>query len=181
MVTAIFLAALVAERLVELFLSRRNAALAFQKGAAEVGKLHYAVMTVFHGAFIVSCFLEAGPFEPVRFFALLPLALGAQALRYWAIATLGERWNTRVIVLPDSEPVTGGPYRFMKHPNYLAVCLEMAVVPLMLGAYVTAVVFSLGNAVLLWVRIRVEERALGPKWEQAFEGKRRLFPGVRGG
>jgi methyltransferase len=181
MVTAAFLALLVAERLLELALSRRNAARAFARGAVEVGRLHYAVMAVFHGAFFVACWLTARPFEPVRFLGLLPLALGAQALRYWAIHTLGDRWNTRVIVLPDAEPVTFGPYRYMRHPNYLAVCVELAVVPLMVGAYATAIVFSLGNALLLWVRIRAEEKALGPKWEHAFAGKRRLLPGAKGG
>jgi methyltransferase len=181
MVTLVFLALLVAERLVELLISRRNVTRAFARGGVEVGRLHYGFMAVFHGAFIVACWREALPFDPVRFFGLLPFALGAQALRYWAIRTLGERWNTRVIVLPDAEPVTGGPYRFMRHPNYLAVCIEFAVVPLMLGAYVTAVAFSVGNALLLWVRIRVEEKALGPKWEHAFAGKRRLLPGAKGG
>lgn len=181
MVTLVFLGALVAERLVELFISKRNAANAFAKRAVEVGKGHYVAMTLFHGAFFVACFFGRGPFDAVRFFGLLPLAVAAQALRYWAIHTLGERWNTRVIVLPDAEPVTGGPYRFMKHPNYLAVCVEMAVVPLMLGAYLTAAVFSLANAVLLWVRIRVEEKALGPRWQDAFTGKRRLLPGAKGG
>jgi methyltransferase len=181
MVTLVFLAALGVERLAELVISKRNAAKAFARGGVEYGKIHYLFMTVFHGAFLVACWFEAGPFDAARFFGLLPLALGAQALRYWAIHTLGSQWNTRVIVVPGAEPVTGGPYRFMKHPNYLAVCLEMAVVPLMLGAYATAVVFSIGNAVLLFVRIRVEEKALGPKWEHAFAGKRRMLPGAKGG
>jgi methyltransferase len=181
MVTAAFLAALMVERLVELVISKRNAAKAFARGGVEVGKGHYVFMTIFHGAFFVACWFEAAPFDPRRFFGLLPLALGAQVLRYWAIRTLGDRWNTRVIVLPEAEPVTGGPYRFMKHPNYLAVCVELAAVPLMLGAYGTAAIFTLVNAVLLWVRIRVEERALGPKWEHAFAGKRRLIPGAKGG
>jgi methyltransferase len=181
MVTVLFVAALIVERLGELVLSRRHAAKAFARGGVEYGKAHYVVMTIFHGAFIAACWFDAGPFDPVGFFGLLPLALGAQALRYWAIHTLGDQWNTRVIVVPDAVPVTGGPYRFMKHPNYLAVCIEMAIVPLMLGAYLTAVVFSVGNAVLLFVRIRVEEKALGSKWEHAFAGKRRLMPGAKGG
>ena len=179
--TLVFLGALAAERLVELVISKRNAAKAFAKRAVEVGTGHYVAMTVLHGAFLVACFFEQRPFDAARFFGLLPLALAAQALRYWAIYTLGDRWNTRVIVLPDAAPVTGGPYRFMRHPNYLAVCVEMAVVPLLLGAYLTAAAFSLGNAVLLSVRIRTEEEALGPRWQRAFTGKRRLLPGVKGG
>ena len=180
MVSRFFLAALVLERLLELYLSRRNAARAFARGAVEVGQSHYAVMTLFHAAFLVSCFVEAKD-DLVLFFAFLPGALAAQALRYWAIRTLGDRWNTRVIVVPKDPPVTHGPYRFMKHPNYLAVCLELVCVPLMLGAWRTAAVFSLGNAVLLFVRIRAEEKALGPQWAEAFAGKRRLIPGGRGG
>jgi methyltransferase len=181
MVTRLYLVPLVLERLFELWLSRRNAARALARGGVEVGQTHYVVMTAFHTLFLIACALEARPFNPVLFFAFLPGALLAMSLRYWAIRTLGDRWNTRVIVVPADEPVTGGPYRYLKHPNYLAVCLELVCVPMMMGAYATAVVFSLGNAVLLWVRIRAEERALGPKWDAAFAGKRRLVPGARHG
>lgn len=181
MVNRAYLVALVVERLVELVLSKRNAAKAFARGGVEVGQAHYRVMTAFHTLFIIACALEARPFDPVLFFAFLPGALGAQALRWWAIRTLGERWNTRVIVVPGEQPVTGGPYRFMKHPNYLAVVVELFCVPMMMGAYFTAIVFSLGNALLLYVRIRAEERALGPQWQQAFAGKSRLLPGARHG
>lgn len=181
MVNRAYLVALVVERLVELVLSKRNAAKAFARGGVEVGQAHYRVMTAFHTLFIIACALEARPFDPVLFFAFLPCALGAQALRWWAIRTLGERWNTRVIVVPGEQPVTGGPYRFMKHPNYLAVVVELFCVPMMMGAYFTAIVFSLGNALLLYVRIRAEERALGPQWQQAFAGKSRLLPGARHG
>lgn len=181
MVNRAYVVALIVERLVELVLSKRNAAKAFARGGVEVGQAHYRVMTAFHTLFIIACALEARPFDPVLFFAFLPGALGAQALRWWAIRTLGERWNTRVIVVPGEQPVTGGPYRFMKHPNYLAVVVELFCVPMMMGAYFTAIVFSLGNALLLYVRIRAEERALGPQWQQAFAGKSRLLPGARHG
>jgi methyltransferase len=181
MVNRSYLVALVVERLVELVLSKRNAARALARGGVEVGQAHYRVMTAFHTLFILACALEARPFDPALFFGFLPGALAAQALRWWAIRTLGDRWNTRVIVVPGDEPVTSGPYRFLKHPNYLAVVIELFCVPMMMGAYFTAIVFSLGNAVLLWVRIRAEERALGEKWEHAFAGKSRLIPGGRGG
>ena len=177
MVSRLYLFALIAERLYELWLSRRNAARAFANGGVEVGQGHYRVMALFHALFFVACAVEARAFDPVLFFGFLPGALAAMALRYWAIRTLGDRWNTRVIVVPNAAPVTGGPYRFMKHPNYLAVCLEMICVPMMLGAWATALAFSLGNAALLVVRIRAEEKALGPQWAEAFEGKRRLIPG----
>ncbi len=181
MVSRSYLVALVVERIVELVLSKRHAAKAFARGGVEVGQAHYRVMTAFHTLFLVACALEAKAFDPVLFFVFLPGALGAQALRWWAIRTLGERWNTRVIVVPGEAPVTGGPYRWLKHPNYLAVVVELFCVPMMMGAFFTAIVFSVGNAVLLWVRIRAEERALGDQWSQAFAGKSRLIPGARGG
>jgi methyltransferase len=104
------------------------------------------------------------------------VALGAQALRWWAIATLGGRWNTRVIVVPGAAPVTGGPYRFLRHPNYLALVLEMLAVPLTHGAWLTALVFFALNAALLAVRIPAEERALGRPYAEAFEGYSPLLP-----
>jgi methyltransferase len=164
------------ERLLELRLSKRNAAWAFARGGQEHGHGHYRFMTVFHTAFLVACVAEPWlldrPFVSPWGFVALVLALAAQLLRYWAITTLGTRWNTRVIVLPDWEPVTGGPYRFFRHPNYAAVVLELAVLPLVHGAWVTALVFSVVNAALLRVRISVEERALGAKYASAFRLER---------
>ncbi|MBK7860100.1 MAG: hypothetical protein IPJ65_16095 [Archangiaceae bacterium] len=177
----LYLAALACERLVELVLSKRNAARAFARGGVEVGQAHYRVMTAFHTLFLIACAVEARPFDPRLFWVFFPGALLAQALRWWAIGTLGDRWNTRVIVVPGLEPVTRGPYRFLKHPNYLAVVIELLCVPLMMGAFVTAAVFTLGNAALLFVRIRAEERALGETWANAFAGKARFVPGAKGG
>jgi methyltransferase len=181
----VFLALLALERIGELVLSTRNAAWALSQGGREVGQGHYRVMTAFHTAFLISCAVEPWllqrPFPGGWGFVALGAALVAQALRYWAIATLGRRWNTRVIVLPDAAPVTEGPYRFIKHPNYVAVGLELLAVPLIHGAWLTALVFSLGNLLLLRVRIQVEEEALGPKWRSAFEGKGRFVPGAHRG
>jgi len=98
------------------------------------------------------------------------VALVAQALRYWAIASLGDRWNTRIIVVPGLEPVTRGPYRFLRHPNYVAVVLELAAVPLIHGAWVTAAVFTLGNALLLLVRIRADEAVIRSSLGYLLEG-----------
>ena len=170
------------ERLAELRLSRRNAARSFARGGVEVGRGHYRVMTVFHTAFLVACVVEAWarprPAPAALAAAALAGAALAQALRYWAIATLGDRWNTRVIVLPHADPVVGGPYRFVRHPNYLAVVVEMACLPLIQGAWMTAAAFSLGNAALLFVRIRAEEAALGARWSAAFADRGRLVPQV---
>lgn len=176
---------LVLERLFELALSRRNAALAFARGAVEVGQGHYRVMAAFHTLFLFACGAEvlllARAFPGGWGVAALGVALGAQALRYWAIATLGERWNVRIIVLPDTEPVTSGPYRFLRHPNYVAVVAELLAIPLVHGAWVTALVFTVGNAALLTVRIRAEEAALGPLYARAFAKRPRFLPEVRRG
>jgi methyltransferase len=91
---------------------------------------------------------------------MLAVAAGCQALRWWCIRTLGPRWNTRVIIVPDLPKVAGGPYRWMKHPNYVAVALEGVALPLVHGAWITASVFSLLNAALLRVRLAVEDEAL---------------------
>jgi methyltransferase len=138
-------------------------------------------MVVVHTLFPFACVGEVlilkRPFPGALGLAALAVSLGAQALRWWAITTLGWRWNTRIIVVPGSSPVTGGPYRFLRHPNYLAVILEMASIPLVHGAWLTALVFSALNAVLLAVRIPAEERALGQPYAEAFEGRSRLLPG----
>jgi methyltransferase len=180
-----FLALIAFERGVELLLSRRNARQARAAGAVESGRGHYPVMVVFHSLFLVSCAAEVllvpRSFPGALGWAALGLALLAQGLRYWAVVSLGARWNTRVLVWPGVPPVTSGPYRFLRHPNYLAVVVEMLAVPLVYGAWVTAVVFSLGNLFLLSVRIRSEERALGPSWDKAFTGRKRLLPELHRG
>ncbi|MGZ6162470.1 MAG: isoprenylcysteine carboxyl methyltransferase family protein [Myxococcaceae bacterium] len=173
------------ERVVELVLSARNARLARARGGVETGQGHYPVMAVFHGLFLVACALEVvllrRPFPGAPGWVALGVVLGAQALRYWAIATLGWRWNTRIVVVPGTTPVTAGPYRWVRHPNYVAVIAEMIALPLVHGAWLTALVFSVGNALLLRVRIRAEERALGEPWQHAFAGRPRFVPGGHGG
>ncbi len=176
----IFLGLLAAERGVELALSRRNARIAFARGAREYGRAQFRVMAAFHTAFLASCVLEVAllhrSFPGVLGAIALVGALGSQALRYWAISTLGERWNVRIIVVPGDEPITGGPYRFIRHPNYAAVALEIACVPLVHGAWLTAIAFSLANAAVLSKRIRAEEEALGGGYAAAFARRPRFFP-----
>ncbi len=175
-----FLVLLGLERLLELLLSLRNARRARAAGAMEAGRGHYPVMVAFHSLFLVSCAAEATlvprPFPGALGWTALGVAVAAQGLRYWAVASLGVRWNTRVLVWPGLPPVTSGPYRFLRHPNYVAVVLEMVAVPLVYGAWVTAVLFSLGNLLLLRIRIRSEEEALGPSWAKAFASRPRLLP-----
>jgi len=157
-------AAIVTQRLAELRLARRNEAWARARGAVEHGARHYPAFVVLHAAWLAGWIGEAwvrGPYL-VRGWPMWLTLLGlAEMIRYWAIASLGRRWNTRVLVLPGEPPVTRGPYRFLRHPNYVAVVLELAAVPLMFGAWITAVAASVANAILLaGVRIPVEQRAL---------------------
>jgi methyltransferase len=179
-----FLVLLALERAGELILSRRNARRAFARGAVEVGQRHYRVMAVFHTLFLVACAADAlwrwhAATPPALAFTMLALALAAQALRYWAITTLGERWNVRVIVIPDALPVMSGPYRWVRHPNYVAVAIELLCVPLIHGAWPIALGFSLGNGALMLVRIRAEETALGHRYADAFAARPRFIPGGR--
>jgi methyltransferase len=152
------------ERVHELRLSKRNADLALARGGIELGREHFGAMRALHAAFLAACALEVAllsrAFQPWLGLPMLALALAAQALRYWAIASLGPRWNVRVIVTPGEPVVTGGPYRWLRHPNYLAVVIEGFALPLIHGAWLTAALFSASNAWLLRTRIRVEERAL---------------------
>jgi methyltransferase len=174
------LAALAVERVFHLAIAARNARRAFAMGAVERGRGHYPAMAAFHALFLLSAAAEAivlkRPFPGTLGWMALGGALGAQALRYWSIASLGSRWNTRIIVFPGMAPISRGPYRFMRHPNYLAVIVEVACVPLIHGCWLTAVVFSIGNAALLRVRIRAEEAALGPRYALEFGGRLRLMP-----
>jgi methyltransferase len=177
------LAALGAERILELIISARNARWAFARGASESGAGHYPAMAAFHTLFILSCAGEAiilkRTFPGVVGWIALCGALCAQGLRYWAVATLGRRWNTRIIVLPGIAPVTSGPYRFMRHPNYLAIVIEMVCVPMIYNCRLTAIVFSAGNLLLLRVRIKAEECALGAPYQQQFSSLPRLIPRLR--
>lgn len=152
------------ERLAELVVSKRNAAWSFARGGVESGQRHYLVMVVLHTGLLVGVLLEVWlrrpEFLPALGWTMFGLVLGAQALRWWCIATLGRQWNTRVIVVPGLPRVTGGPYRFLSHPNYVAVVIEGFALPLIHNAWITALVFTLCNAALLTARIRVEDRAL---------------------
>jgi methyltransferase len=159
------LVALVAlERLAELVVSTRNAAWSFERGGVESGRGHYPVMVALHSGLLVAMLVEAWvrrpDVAPLLAWSMLALVLASQALRWWCIATLGRRWNTRVIVVPGLAPVASGPYRLLPHPNYVAVVVEGVALPLVHAAWITALVFTLANAALLAVRIRVEDAAL---------------------
>ncbi len=159
-----FLLLLAGERLVELAIARRNAAWSLEQGGIEYGGEHFKYMKLLHTSFFLGCALEVvlldRPFIPGLGFPMLGVALCAQAIRYWVIFTLGKRWNVRVIVLPGLPAISSGPYRLLKHPNYVAVVLEGFAVPLIHTAWITAIAFTLLNAWMLSVRIRCENEAL---------------------
>lgn len=154
-----------AERVVELVISARNARNALARGGREFGHRHFPWMVALHTGLLGASFLEAWlldrPFLPWLGWPMLVLVILSQALRYWCIVTLGSQWNTRVIVVPGAGMVTRGPYRWLRHPNYLAVVIEGFALPLVHTSWLTALVFTVLNAVLLLgFRIPVEERAL---------------------
>ncbi|MFH8756900.1 isoprenylcysteine carboxyl methyltransferase family protein [Streptomyces atroolivaceus] len=163
--TALVLA-VAAERLAELAVALRNARWSLARGGTEAGRGHYPVMVALHTALLAACLAEAWlagrPFLPWLGWTMVAGVAAAQGLRWWCVRTLGRRWNTRVIVVPGLPLVTGGPYRWLRHPNYVAVAAEGAALPLVHGAWVTAVLFTVLNAALMTVRIRCEDAALAP-------------------
>ncbi|MBC2905800.1 isoprenylcysteine carboxyl methyltransferase family protein [Streptomyces cupreus] len=156
--------AVAAERVAELLVARRNAAWTRARAGVEHGRGHYPVMVALHTGLLACCLLEPvladRPFLPALGWPMLALAVLAQALRWWCITTLGPYWNTRVIVVPGARLVGAGPYLFLRHPNYLAVVVEVAALPLAHSAWLTATVFTVANAMLLAVRVRCENAAL---------------------
>ena len=156
--------AIVLERLVELALTRRNARRLVARGGYEVGAAHFPVMALMHTALLVAAPLEVfwlgRVFHPWVGGIALAAVVATMALRYWAVTTLGDRWTARIYVVPGEAPVVGGPYRFLRHPNYVAVIGEVAALPLVHSAWLTSIVFSLANAWMLRVRIAAEEKAL---------------------
>jgi methyltransferase len=151
------------QRLSELFYSRRNERRLRARGAVERGAGHYPVMVAIHSLWLVSTLVEGllrGPEIPAWWPVPLAAFMLVQPLRYWAIFSLGMNWNTRILVLPGGKLVRSGPYRYFPHPNYVVVAVEVLTFPLIFGAWITAVVFSLLNTAILYVRIRTENRAL---------------------
>jgi methyltransferase len=151
-----------AERLAELAVSKRNLAWSKARGGREYGFAHYPALVALHVGLLVGCVVEAAhrPFLPALGWTMFVLVVLSQALRWWCIATLGPRWNARVIVVPGLPLVTAGPYRWFKHPNYVAVVVEGFALPLVHTAWITALMFTVLNAALLTIRIRCENAAL---------------------
>jgi methyltransferase len=160
----LLIAAVALERLAELVVAQRNRSWSVARGGVEFGGGHYPAMVTLHTGLLAGCLVEAialhRPFIPVVGWPMLAIVLSAQGLRWWCIASLGRQWNTRVIVVPGAPRVTSGPYRFLSHPNYVAVIAEGVALPMVHTAWVTAIAFSVLNAALLRTRIKVENAAL---------------------
>jgi methyltransferase len=161
----LFILAVGVERLIELVVSRRNAAWSIAQGGKEFGRGHYPVMTAMHTLLLISCVVEVWalhrPFIPWLGWPMLGVVVLSTITRWWCATVLGKHWNPRVIVIPGAPLVRRGPYRWMHHPNYTAVVAEVAALPLMHSAWLTAIVFTAANALVLRVRIKTESRALG--------------------
>lgn len=153
------------ERLAELAVSRRNARWSFAQGGREFGQRHYPVMVTMHSLLLLSCVIEVAvadrPFVPWLGWPMMGVVVISTAVRWWCVAVLGKHWNPRLIVIKGAPLVQRGPYRWLHHPNYTAVTAEVAALPLVHSAWVTAIVFSIANALVLTVRIRAENVALG--------------------
>ncbi|MCY8669231.1 hypothetical protein MOF42_07915 [Bacillus haynesii] len=152
-----------AQRLLELAAAKFNEKNALKEGAVEYGKRHYPYIVALHVLFFVSLIWETIAFQrgplPMAFVVVTGLIF-TQALRYWALFSLGRCWNTKILVIPGTNLVRKGPYQWFKHPNYVAVALEFLLLPLLFQAYATALLFTVLNAAVMYIRIRTEEQAL---------------------
>ena len=150
----------IAERLAELVISARNTKALRARGAVEAGAGHYPIMVALHVSWLAAVIAWVGFTQPQANVPFVAAYVLVQVLRIWVMGSLGRYWTTRIISLPDAPLVAGGPYKFLRHPNYVVVTLEVAILPLVYGAYHIAAVFSVLNAMMLFVRIRAENAAL---------------------
>ena len=150
------------QRGIELVYAERNTKRLKERGALEVGAAHYPLIVLLHASWLVAVLVLA-PADATIVWPWLVLFLALQAARIWVVATLGPYWTTRIITLPDTPLVRRGPYRFVRHPNYLVVAGEIAVLPLVFGEWRVAIVFTLLNAAILAWRIRAEDKALAQR------------------
>jgi len=151
------------ERLAEMWIAGRNRRWLLERGGLEVGQAHYPWMVLMHLTFLVAAPMEVWmldrPLIPPLAGGILLVLLLAMVLRYWVVVTLQQRWTTRVVLLPGASRITRGPYRFLSHPNYVAVAMEIAALPLVHTAWLTALIYSVLNAAMLRARIGVENEA----------------------
>ncbi len=158
----IVIALVAAQRVAELLYAARNTRALLRRGGIERGRGHYPLFPLLHAAWLIALFFAVPPGTPVAW-GWLAVFVPLQALRLWVIVSLGPYWTTRVITLPGAPLISRGPYRFLRHPNYMVVAGEIAVLPLAFGAWPVALVFTLLNLALVAWRIRIEEQALAPR------------------
>src|SRR5690625_2764138 len=154
---------IITQRLIELRIAGRNEKWMKERGAIEIGKEHYKWFIIIHSLFFFSILIEVTLRDVSALqlnYVLFTLFLLTQIARIWCIRSLGKYWNTKIIVLPGSSLVEKGPYKYVKHPNYIIVGAELFIVPLLFGAYITAVIFPILHILLLRIRIPCEEKAL---------------------
>ncbi|RLQ95154.1 isoprenylcysteine carboxyl methyltransferase family protein [Falsibacillus albus] len=177
----VMLSVIAFQRIFELIIARRNEKYLKAKGAIEFGKGHYRFMVLIHVLFFVSMMTEVdlgAKFSSPLLPYLFTMFLFTQAARIWAISSLGEYWNTKIIVLPEAKVPKKGPYKLMRHPNYLIVTLELLLIPMMFHAYFTLFAFTVLNALILSIRIPIEEKALSgaTNYETAYKNENRFLP-----
>jgi methyltransferase len=174
-----------AERLLELWLSKKNARRTLDRGGIEHRpSAHWIVVALqvaWLGAAPFEVWLFDRPWQPILAAICIFLVFLAMLLRYWAVTTLGDRWNTRIITVPGEAPVTTGPYRYLRHPNYLAAFVELFALPLVHGAWLSAIVLGTANLLAMHLKAGFEERALDQHapYAQVFSGRNRYLPGGR--
>ncbi|WP_088069106.1 isoprenylcysteine carboxyl methyltransferase family protein [Gottfriedia luciferensis] len=154
---------IILQRVIELGIAKRNEKKLKKRGAVEYGQDHYKYFIILHSMFFLSIFIERYFVHYVElgfFTTLFIIFIILQLARVWVISTLGERWNTKIIILPNERLVKKGLYKYIKHPNYIIVMIELFIIPIMFHAYITSVIFSFCNLMLLKVRIREENKAL---------------------
>ena len=177
----IFFTVIILQRLVELMIATSNEKWMKQQGAIEFGVMHYRYIVLIHLLFLSAFFFEKVSLNrglSHLWILLLFTFLVTQAIRIWVIFSLGKYWNTKIIVLPNASVVRRGPYRYIKHPNYFVVAIELIVIPLLFEAYYTAGIFTVLNGILLTIRIPEEERALKKltEYEGTFQNCNRFLP-----
>ncbi len=181
----LFVGCIIAQRVIELVVAKRNERWIKARGGVEFGARHYPIIVLIHTTFLMTMILEVLSFERELSYFWVVLLVGfflTQGMRIWAIRSLGPYWNTKIIVLPGASVVKKGPYRFIKHPNYVIVALEIVLIPLMFNAYITAIIFTIFNLLILAIRIPTEERALTAltNYDIELDGNRRFLPQLPG-
>ncbi|MFD2214312.1 isoprenylcysteine carboxyl methyltransferase family protein [Metabacillus endolithicus] len=175
---------LIVQRLTELYIAKKNEKWMINRGGEEHGNKHYPFIVSLHVLFLISLLLEVIIFHKDLtevWFVLVPILFITQFMRYWSVISLGNYWNTKIIIVPNDIVVSKGPYQFIKHPNYVVVAVEILIIPLLFDAYVTSLVFTMLNIVMMTIRIPAEEKALQTytNYQEVFTVKSRFLPNKR--